>query len=278
MSSASTGRKIKRITVPDLMMRKESVANPIVGIAAYSAPMAKIVDQHVDFILVGDSLGMVIYGLPSTLSVSVEMMVNHGAAVVRASKNACVVVDLPFGSYQRSPEQAFETAARLLQDTGCAAVKIEGGVIMADTITFLVERGIPVMGHIGMTPQSVNTLGGYGAQGHTQEVADRLLLDAQSVSQAGAFAVVIESVVETIAKDISNQISIPTIGIGASANCDGQILVLDDLLGIFDEFKPRFVKHYANLREDISEAVERYAKDVRSRRFPGPEHFYNAKK
>ena len=276
MSSANA-IKIKRITVPDLMGRKGS-KTPIVGIAAYSAPMAKIVDQHVDYILVGDSLGMVIYGLPSTLSVSIDMMINHGAAVVRGSRRACVVVDLPFGSYQKSPEQAFETATRILQTTGCAAVKIEGGIIMAETVSFLVERGIPVMGHIGMTPQSVNTLGGYGAQGRTQESADRLLLDAQAVSEAGAFSVVIESVVVKTARDIGKQIGVPTIGIGASVDCDGQVLVADDLLGIFDEFKPRFVKQYANLREEIAHAVGQYAEDVRSHQFPGPEHLYNAKK
>lgn len=266
----------KRLTVTDIRARKSG--EPIVCITAYSAPMAKLMDGAVDVLLVGDSLGMVFYGLPSTLPVSVDMMVNHGAAVVRGSSSACVVVDLPFGSYQGSPEAAFDTAARVMAETGCAAVKLEGGAVMAETIAFLVARGIPVMGHVGMTPQSVNTFGGYRAQGRDGEAADKVIADAKAVAAAGAFAMVIESTVEPVARAITEQVGVPTIGIGASPACDGQVIVAEDILGIFQDFTPRFVKHFAELGPEITAAVEQYAADVRARRFPGPEHCYGVKK
>jgi 3-methyl-2-oxobutanoate hydroxymethyltransferase len=266
----------KRLTVTDIRARKSG--EPIVCITAYSAPMAKLMDGAVDVLLVGDSLGMVFYGLPSTLPVSVDMMVNHGAAVVRGSSSACVVVDLPFGSYQGSPEAAFDTAARVMAETGCAAVKLEGGAVMAETIAFLVARGIPVMGHVGMTPQSVNTFGGYRAQGRDGEAADKVIADANAVAAAGAFAMVIESTVEPVARAITEQVGVPTIGIGASPACDGQVIVAEDILGIFQDFTPRFVKHFAELGPEITAAVEQYAADVRARRFPGPEHCYGVKK
>jgi len=240
--------------------------------------MAQLMDEHVDVLLVGDSLGMVFYGLPSTLGVTVDMMINHGAAVVRGSNKACVVVDLPFGSYQESQEQAFATASRVMAETGCAAVKLEGGAVMAETIAFLVARGIPVMGHVGMTPQSVNVLGGYRAQGRSQDVADAVQKDAAAVADAGAFAMVVESTVEPVARSITEQVAIPTIGIGASPACDGQIIVAEDLLGLFKDFKPKFVERYADLGEEISCAVEQYADDVRSRTFPTLNHCYGVPK
>jgi 3-methyl-2-oxobutanoate hydroxymethyltransferase len=265
-----------RLSVRDIAARKGG--EPLVCITAYSAPMAKLMDDAVDVLLVGDSLGMVFYGLPSTLPVTVDMMVNHGAAVVRGSSSACVIVDLPFGSYQGSPEAAFDVAAHVMAETGCAGVKLEGGAVMAETIAFLVERGIPVMGHVGMTPQSVNSFGGYKAQGRGDEAASKVMADAKAVADAGAFSMVIESTVEPVARDITAQVSVPTIGIGASPACDGQIIVAEDMLGIFQDFTPKFVKHYANLGPDITAAVERYAGDVRARRFPGPEHCYGVKK
>lgn len=266
----------RRISVHDLGAHKG--AEPMVCITAYSAPMANLMDEHVDVLLVGDSIGMVLYGLPSTLAVTVDMMVNHGAAVVRGSQSSCVVVDLPFGSYQESPEAAFETAAHVMAETGCSAVKLEGGVVMAETISFLVARGIPVMAHVGMTPQYVNAFGGYRAQGRSDEAAQGVVADAKAVADAGAFSVVLESTVEPLARRITEEISIPTIGIGASPACDGQIIVAEDILGIFQDFTPRFVKHYAQLGSDISDAVGRYAEDVRARTFPTMDHCYGVKK
>lgn len=246
---------------------------PIVSLTAYTTPMARMMDAQCDFVLVGDSVGMVLHGLPSTLGVTMEMMVLHGAAVARGLSHAMMVVDMPFGSYEESPEQAFRNAARLMRDTSAAAVKLEGGTHMADTIAFLVARGIPVMAHIGLTPQSINTLGGYKVQGRNDQ-ADQLMADAQAVSDAGAFAVVLEKVPATLADRITADISIPTIGIGASPNCDGQILVVDDMLGLFTEFKPKFVKRYATLGEDGKAAIEAYAGEVRARTFPAPEHTF----
>ena len=274
--SATSPTSDKRITARDIFARKGG--EPIVCITAYSAPMAGLMDEHVDVLLVGDSIGMVLYGLPSTLSVSVEMMVNHGAAVVRGSKSACVIVDLPFGSYQGSPEAAFDTAAYVMAETGCAGIKLEGGKVMAETISFLVERGIPVMCHVGMTPQSVNAFGGYRAQGRTEEAADEVMADAKAVAAAGAFAIVIESTVEPVARRITEDVSVPTIGIGASPACDGQIIVAEDILGIFKDFTPKFVKQYADLGNEISQAVGRYADEVRARQFPAEEHCYGIKK
>jgi 3-methyl-2-oxobutanoate hydroxymethyltransferase len=250
---------------------------PIVGLTAYTAPIATLLDPHVDFLLVGDSVGMVVYGFESTLPVTTEMMVAHGAAVVRATSQALIVVDLPFGSYQASREQAFRTAARILAETGCAAVKLEGGAEMADTVRFLTERGVPVMGHIGLMPQSVHAAGGFRVQGRDDQQAARLSADAVAIADAGAFSLVIEGTVEPVARAITESVPIPTIGIGASPMCDGQILVIDDVLGVFTQFKPRFVKRYAELAPLISAAAADYAADVRARRFPGPEHCFGMK-
>ncbi|MEQ8735652.1 MAG: 3-methyl-2-oxobutanoate hydroxymethyltransferase [Rhodospirillaceae bacterium] len=266
----------KRTTVRELSARKGE--EPIVCITAYSAPMAVLMDAHVDVLLVGDSIGMVLYGLPSTLQVTLDMMANHGAAVVRGSRSSAVIVDLPFGSYQSSPEAAFDAAAYIMAETGCAGVKLEGGLVMAETISFLVDRGIPVMGHVGMTPQSVNVFGGYKAQGRTDEAAAAVMADAKAVAEAGAFAMVIESTVEPVARAITEAVAIPTIGIGASPACDGQIIVAEDVLGIFQDFTPKFVKRYADIGSEISQAVGRYADDVRSRKFPAAEHCYGVKK
>ncbi len=249
-------------------------STPIVGLTAYTAPMAKAMDGAVDFILVGDSLAMTIYGETSTVGIDLDTMIRHGKAVARACRHACVVVDLPFGSYQKSPEQAFESAARVLMESGCDAVKIEGGREMAETIRFLSERGVPVMGHIGLTPQSINTLGGFKIQGKNKAVADALVDSARAVDQAGCFAVVIEGVMETVARDMHEALSVPSIGIGASVDCDGQILVTDDLIGMFDEFLPKFVKQYTQVLPLIKQAIDTYAKEVRNREFPGSEHTY----
>jgi 3-methyl-2-oxobutanoate hydroxymethyltransferase len=250
---------------------------PIVGLTAYTAPVARLLDPHVDFLLVGDSLGMVVYGFDSTLPVTVEMMVAHGAAVVRATARALIVVDLPFGDYQESPEQAFRSAARIMALTGCAAVKLEGGAEMAETVRFLTRRGVPVMGHVGLMPQSVNAAGGFKVQGRSEEQAERVAADAAAIADAGAFSIVIEGTIERVARAITAALPVPTIGIGASPACDGQILVTDDVLGVFTEFTPRFVKRYAQLAPLISAAAEAYAEDVRARRFPGPEHCFGTK-
>ena len=247
---------------------------PIVGLTAYTAPIARLLDPYVDFLLVGDSLGMVLYGFDSTIPVTLAMMIAHGAAVVRGSKEALVVVDLPFGSYQEGPAQAFRNAARILVETGAAAVKLEGGREMADTVRFLVERGIPVMGHVGLEPQSVNAAGGFRVQGRGEKEAGRIAADATAIADAGAFALVIEGTVEPVARTITEKVPIPTIGIGASPCCDGQILVSDDVLGLYAEFTPRFVRRYAELAPAISAAAQAYAADVRARRFPGPEHCF----
>jgi 3-methyl-2-oxobutanoate hydroxymethyltransferase len=249
---------------------------PIVGLTAYTAPIARLLDPYVDFLLVGDSLGMVVYGFDSTLPVTVEMMIAHGAAVIRGSARALVVVDLPFGAYQEAPEQAFRNAADIMAKTGCAAVKLEGGQEMAETVRFLTRRGVPVMGHVGLMPQSVNAAGGFKVQGRGRERAGQVAADAAAIAEAGAFAIVIEGTVEPVARAITEQVPAPTIGIGASPACDGQILVIDDLLGIFTQFKPRFVKRYAELAPLVSAAAESYAADVRARRFPGPEHCFGA--
>jgi len=250
---------------------------PIVGLTAYTAPIAQLLDPHVDFLLVGDSVGMVVYGFDSTLPVTVEMMIAHGAAVMRASSQALVVVDLPFGDYQESREQAFRTAARIMAETGCGAVKLEGGAEMADTVRFLTERGVPVMGHVGLMPQSVNAAGGFKVQGRGQQQAQRVSGDAAAIADAGAFSLVIEGTIEPVARAITEAVPVPTIGIGASPMCDGQILVTDDVLGLFTQFKPRFVRRYAELAPLIAKAAEEYAADVRARRFPGPEHCFGIK-
>ncbi len=270
--SANTSGQSKRRGVGDFV--KGGV--PIVGLTAYTAPVAGLLDPHVDFLLVGDSLGMVVYGFDSTLPVTLEMMIAHGGAVMRGSAHAMVVVDLPFGGYQESPRQAFRNAARIMAETGCAAVKLEGGEEMAETVRFLTRRGIPVMGHVGLMPQSVHAAGGFKVQGRSRAQADRVNADAAAVADAGAFAIVIEGTLEPVARAITEKVGVPTIGIGASPACDGQILVTDDVLGLFADFTPRFVKRYAELGPLVSAAAEAYAADVRARRFPGREHCFGA--
>ena len=259
------------LTPPDVVSRKGEA--PLVCLTAYTTPMARLVDTSCDIALVGDSVGMVLHGLPSTLGVTLDMMIMHGQAVRRGLEHALMVVDMPFGSYEESPDQAFRNAARLVAETGCAAVKLEGGENMAGTIQFLVARGIPVMAHVGLTPQAVNTFGGYKVQGRGGD-AERILRDAAAVSEAGAFAVVLEKVPEALARRITTDIAIPTIGIGASSACDGQILVVDDMLGMFTDFRPKFVKRYAELGQQAEAAIAAYACDVRERRFPGVEHVF----
>ena len=262
----------KKRTPAELRARKGGV--PIVCLTAYSAPLARLLDPIADLLLVGDSLGMVVYGLDSTLPVTVEMMIAHGAAVVRGATRACVIVDMPFASYQETPAQAFRNAARIMAETGCAGVKLEGGEAMALTIRFLVERGIPVLGHVGLQPQSINALGGFRTQGRSEAEAARVIADAHAVADAGAFGLVVEGTAEPVARRLTGEVAVPTIGIGASPACDGQILVTEDMLGLFDEFQPRFVKRYADLAPAAAAAALAYAEDVRARRFPGPEHCY----
>ncbi|PKP73867.1 MAG: 3-methyl-2-oxobutanoate hydroxymethyltransferase [Alphaproteobacteria bacterium HGW-Alphaproteobacteria-6] len=261
----------KRPAPADIAARKGGV--PLVMLTAYTTPIARLVDPHCDMVLVGDSLGMVLHGLPSTLGVTMEMMILHGQAVARGLSRAMMVIDMPFGSYEEGEAQAFRSAARLMAETGAAAVKLEGGAHMAPTIAFLVARGIPVMGHVGLTPQAVNTLGGYRVQGRGAD-GDRIRQDAAAVAAAGAFAVVLEKVPEALAAEITASVSIPTIGIGASADCDGQVLVVDDMLGLFTAFRPKFVKRYAELGAEADRAIAAYAGEVRARRFPGPEHVF----
>jgi 3-methyl-2-oxobutanoate hydroxymethyltransferase len=268
-----------RLTIRDLTARKRPVSGggePMVWLTAYSAPTARAMDEHVDAILVGDSLGMTVYGMESTLGVTLDMMIAHGRAVVRASSRACVIVDMPFGSYQASPAGAYTSAARVMGETGCAAVKLEGGAEMAETIRFLVERGIPVVGHVGLTPQSFNRFGGYRAQGRSPAEAKKITNDAKAVVDAGVFALVIEKTLEPLARAITKAVAVPTIGIGASPACDGQVLVVDDVTGVFDLFQPKFVKRYGDLGRDMKKAVSVYAADVRARRFPAMEHCFPA--
>lgn len=270
---------MKRLTVPAIRARKVDgvTADPVVMLTAYTARMAQLLDPHCDLLLVGDSLGQVIYGLPSTVPVTIEMMCAHGAAVVRGSYHSVVIVDMPFGSYEASHVQAFESAARILKETGAAGVKLEGGEAMAETIAFLSARGIPVCAHVGLTPQAVNALGGYGARGRSDAEAAKILRDAKAVADAGAFALVIEGVMEELADTITAAVACPTIGIGASARCDGQVLVTEDMLGMFDRV-PRFVKRYEGLADTIADAAARYASDVRDRSFPTDEQVYRPKK
>ena len=265
-----------RITVPAIRAAKGG--EPLVCLTAYSAPVASLLDPICDLLLVGDSVGMVLYGMDSTLGVTMDMMVAHGRAVAHRCSHACVVVDMPFGSYEEGPEQAFRNAARIMRETGCAAVKLEGGVELAGTIEFLVRRGIPVFGHIGLMPQSVNVAGGFSARGRDKAEASAILADAHAVAAAGAFAVVVEGTMEPLAREITEAIAIPTIGIGASPACDGQILVTDDMVGLFSDFTPRFVKRYAEIGPTLAAAAEAYARDVRSRSFPGPEHCFGVPK
>ncbi len=262
----STQATTKKMTVPAFRARKN--VEKLVVLTAYTAPVAKILAPHVDALLVGDSVGMVLHGLPSTLGVTTEMMILHAAAVKRGAPDTLIIVDLPFGSYQSSPEQAFETAARILKETNCDAVKLEGGVEMADTVQFLSERGIPVMGHVGLTPQKINQFGSYKSQGRDEQAAEQIVEDALAFEAAGAFSIVIEGVLVTLADRITEEIEITTIGIGASPQCDGQVLVTDDMVGLFSDFTPKFVRKYANIAADIDTAAKNYAADIRSGAFP----------
>lgn len=273
-----TPAPMRRLTVPTLRARKVDgvTTDPVVMLTAYTVRMAQLLDPHCDMLLVGDSLGQVIYGLPSTIPVTLEMMCMHGAAVVRGSYHSLVVVDLPFGTYEASPQQAFETSSRVMKETGCAAVKLEGGAVMAETIAFLSARGIPVVAHIGLTPQAVNVLGGYAARGREDAEKQKILGDAQAVADAGAFAIVVEGVIEPIAVAVTQAVSCLTIGIGASAQCDGQVLVAEDMLGLFER-TPRFVKRFGDMAGMVTEAAAAYAADVRSRVFPTPDQTYQPK-
>jgi len=273
-----TPAPMRRLTVPLIRRRKQDgvTAEPIVMLTAYTARQAQLLDPHCDILLIGDSLGQVIYGLPSSIPVTLEMMANHAAAVVRGSYHALVVVDMPFGSYEASPQKAFESAAWLLKESGAAAVKLEGGQAMAETVHFLVNRGIPVVGHVGLTPQAVNVLGGYMARGRSDAEAEKIVSDARALDEAGAFAIVAEGVVEPIAIAVTKAVSCPVIGIGASAQCDGQVLVTEDMLGMFERV-PRFVKRYAEIADLISETAAKYAEEVRARTFPGTEQTYQPK-
>ena len=271
-----TPAPMRRLTVPAIRQRKSAdgtTDQPLVMLTAYTARMAQLLDPHCDLLLVGDSLGQVIYGLPSTIPVTIEMMCAHGAAVVRGSWHAVVVIDMPFGSYEASPQQAFESAARILKETGAAAVKLEGGEAMAETVAFLTARGIPVIGHVGLTPQAVNALGGYRARGRDEAEAKKIIADALAVAQAGCFALVLEGVMEEIAAEATRAVSCPTIGIGASRQCDGQVLVTEDMLGLFER-TPRFVKRFDDLATRIGEAASTYAAEVRARSFPTDEQIY----
>ena len=273
-----TPTPMKRLTIPAIRARKVAgvTTEPLVMLTAYTVRMAQLLDPHCDILLVGDSLGQVIYGLPSTVPVTLDMMCAHGAAVVRGSYHSVVLIDMPFGSYEGSPQTAFDSAARVLKETGAAGVKLEGGAAMAETIAFLSARGIPVMAHIGLTPQAVNQLGGYGARGRSDAERAKIIYDAKAADDAGAFAMVIEGVVEPIAVEITQSVSCPTIGIGASAQCDGQVLVCEDMMGLFER-TPRFVKRYAAMSDLVSDAVAAYAADVRSRAFPSADQVYPPK-
>ena len=260
-----------RITAPAISARKGK--EPVICLTAYDAPTAAILDEHCDLLLVGDSVGMVVHGLTTTVGVTLDMMIMHGKAVMRGSQKALVVVDLPFGSYEDSPITAFKNASRVMMETGCQAVKIESGSYAAETISYLVERGIPVMSHVGLRPQSMNVLGGFRARGRRKEIADEIVENAIAADKAGSFAVVVEGVSEDLADKVTKAVSIPTIGIGTSAGCDGQILVTPDMLGLFDRV-PKFVKKYGNLKELIEKAVSDYANEVKERNFPGPANTY----
>ncbi|MBC6982993.1 3-methyl-2-oxobutanoate hydroxymethyltransferase [Caulobacter sp. 17J80-11] len=273
--SSHREEKVRRLAAPDIAARKGG--DPIVCLTAYTAPMAEILDDHCDLLLVGDSVGMVMHGLPNTVGVTMEMMILHGQAVMRGARRAMVVIDMPFGSYEAGPEQAYANAARIMKETGAQAVKVESGPTVPETINYLVRRGIPVMGHIGLRPQAVLTDGAFKAKGKTDDERLRILAEAEATADAGAFSVVVEGVAEGLARDITEALHVPTIGIGASAACDGQILVVDDMLGLFD-WTPKFVRRYADLRGEIGRAVAAYRDDVRTRRFPAVSETYFAKK
>lgn len=269
--SAQNPAPVKRISVPDIRARKGG--EPLVCLTAYDAPTARLLDSHCDVLLVGDSVGMVVHGLANTIPVTLDMMIMHGQAVMRGANRAMVVVDMPFGSYEASPQQAFDNAARILRETGAQAVKVESGVYIADTVRFLAERGVPVMAHVGLRPQAALAEGGFKAKGRSDAERTRVLEEARAADEAGAFAIVVEGVAEDLASQVTQAVKAPTIGIGASAECDGQILVTPDMLGLFD-WTPRFVKRYADLKALTEDAVRAYAEDVRARRFPGPDEVY----
>jgi len=266
--------RLTRITAPQLRARKG--AQPLVCLTAYDAPTAALLDPHCDLILVGDSVGMVVHGLTSTVGVTLDMMILHGKAVMRGCERALVAVDMPFGSYEESPQVAFANASRVMMETGCQAVKLESGAYAADTISFLTERGIPVIAHVGLRPQSVNMLGGFKAQGRSAAERAAILADAEAACLAGAFAIVVEGVAEDLAGVITEKVACPTIGIGASAACDGQILVTQDMLGLF-EWTPKFVKRYGDMRGFVTDAAAAYAADVKARSFPSADHVYRLK-
>ncbi len=266
---------VKRLAAPDIMRRKGG--EPIVCLTAYDAPTAELLDPHCDLLLVGDSVGMVVHGLPNTVGVTLEMMILHGKAVMRGSRRAMVVIDMPFGSYEGGKEIAYENCARVMKETGAQAVKLESGPTVPQTIEYLVQRGIPVMGHVGLRPQAVLTEGAFRAKGKTDDERLRVIAEAEATADAGAFAVVVEGTAEPVAAEITLTIDKPTIGIGASAACDGQILVTPDMLGLFD-WTPKFVRRYANLRGEVDRAVAAYAEDVRARRFPAEVETYFSKK
>lgn len=268
----SVQNNVRRITAPDIRARKGG--DKLVCLTAYTAQVAHYLNPHVDLLLVGDSLAMVLYGMENTLAVSLDTMIRHGKAVVKSAPAPCVIVDLPFGSYQESPEQAFRNAARVMQETGCSGVKLEGGAEMAATVRFMAERGIPVLGHVGLTPQHVMSLGGFKAQGRSAASARKVRDDARAIAAAGAFALVVEGTMEDLARELTAELDIPTIGIGASPACDGQILVTEDILGLFADFTPRFVKRYAQLGDAIADAGARYAAEVRGGAFPAAEHCF----
>jgi 3-methyl-2-oxobutanoate hydroxymethyltransferase len=266
-----TPQPMRRLTIPSIAARKGG--EPLVVLTAYTVRMAQLLDPHCDILLVGDSLGQVLYGLPSTIPVTLEMMCAHGAAVVRGSLHSVVVIDMPFGSYEQSPEHAFASAARVLKETSAAAVKLEGGAHMAETVCFLTQRGIPVMGHIGLTPQSVNVLGGYAARGKSAAESASIKADALALAQAGAFSIVLEGVPPKLANEVAATTPVPIIGIGASNQCDGQVLVSEDMLGLFER-TPRFVKRYADMATVISTAAQEFAQEVRTRHFPTADNLY----
>ncbi|WP_300552724.1 3-methyl-2-oxobutanoate hydroxymethyltransferase [Maricaulis sp.] len=271
----SAQSKARRITAPDIRARKGG--EPLVCLTAYDAPMARLLDPYCDLLLVGDSVGMVVHGLDSTIGVTLDMMIMHGKAVMRGAKQALVAVDMPFGTYEQSPQQAFENAARVMAETGCQAIKIESGTYAADTIAFMAERSIPVVGHVGLRPQAALADGGFKAKGRTSAEWQRVIDEAVAADKAGAFAIVVEGVDEDLGREITEAVSVPTIGIGASAACDGQILVTPDMLGVF-EWTPKFVKRYDNMAERTSAAVERYAEEVRARQFPSSAEVYALKR
>lgn len=273
--SVHTQESVKRITVPDIAGRKGG--EPIVCLTAYDAPMAALLDPHCDVLLVGDSLGMAVHGLPNTVGVTLEMMILHGQAVMRGAKRAMVVVDMPFGSYEGGKEVAYANCVRVMKETGAQAVKLETSIEMAEIVAFLVKRGIPVMGHVGLRPQAILAEGGFKAKGRTDSERDRVLAEARAVAEAGAFCIVIEGVAESLAREITETIDVPTIGIGASAACDGQVLVVNDMLGMFD-WTPKFVRKYADLRIEIDRAAAAFASDVKTRRFPAEVETYFSKK